>query len=92
MKSRVKPRILEAAASLFAERGYWETTTRQIARRARTTEGSIYRLFGNKRELFRRALGAAPRPRRGGKKRVAGGTGGFLVFVWVGALSDFMKR
>jgi AcrR family transcriptional regulator len=41
-------RIVEAAAELFAERGYSATTTRALAQRAGVNEVTIFRLFGSK--------------------------------------------
>lgn len=59
MASRIEPRILEAAIALFADFGYFGVTTRDIARKARVTEGSIYRLFGSKDRLFESSLETA---------------------------------
>lgn len=58
MASKIEPRILDAAISLFADYGYFGVTTRNIARKARVTEGSIYRLFSSKDNLFGSALDA----------------------------------
>ncbi len=44
--------LLDAAASVFAERGYAGATTKEIARCAGVSEGTIYRHFADKRELF----------------------------------------
>ena len=51
-------RILEAAAVLFAERGYAATTTRAIAERAGVNEVTLFRKFKNKRGILE-ALGAS---------------------------------
>jgi len=52
--------IIEAAAALFAERGYEHTTTHQIAARAGVSVGALYRYFANKEalviELYRRYI------------------------------------
>jgi AcrR family transcriptional regulator len=56
MSSKIKPRILDAAIALFADHGYFGVTTRDIARKARVTEGSIYRLFDGKDGLFEGSL------------------------------------
>ena len=45
-------RILEAAASLFVERGYDVTTMENIAERAQTSIGSVYQFYPNKRAMF----------------------------------------
>jgi AcrR family transcriptional regulator len=58
MASKIEPRILDAAISLFADYGYFGVTTRDVARKAKVTEGSIYRLFSSKDHLFERSLEA----------------------------------
>lgn len=45
-------RILDAAARLFAERGYQATTTRQIADLADVNEVTLFRGFGNKQGVL----------------------------------------
>jgi len=50
-------KILEAAAELFAERGYASTTTRAIANRAGVNEVTLFRKFKNKRGVLE-SLGA----------------------------------
>ncbi|MEW8977859.1 MAG: TetR/AcrR family transcriptional regulator [Symbiobacterium sp.] len=45
-------RILDAALDLISERGYNGATTAEIARRAGVAEGTIYRYFKDKKELF----------------------------------------
>lgn len=47
-----KKRLVDAAAKVFAERGYSGATTKEIARAAGVAEGTIYRHFADKRELF----------------------------------------
>lgn len=49
-------KILDAAAGLFAERGYAATTTRSIAERAGVNEVTLFRRFDNKLGVLR-ALG-----------------------------------
>jgi AcrR family transcriptional regulator len=46
-----KEAILEAALALFAEKGADATTTREIAERADTSEGNLYRHFEGKEAL-----------------------------------------
>jgi AcrR family transcriptional regulator len=48
--------IARAALALFVEVGVEGATTRAIARRAGTTEGSLYRHYAGKAELARRVL------------------------------------
>jgi AcrR family transcriptional regulator len=45
-------RILEAAAMIFAEKGYARATTRAIASAAGVNEVTLFRHFGSKRNLF----------------------------------------
>lgn len=44
--------ILDAAARLFAERGFHRTTTRDIAEAADIAEGTLYNYFLNKNDLL----------------------------------------
>lgn len=44
--------ILDAAAQVFAERGYDAATTEEIARVAGTSIGSVYQFFPNKLAIF----------------------------------------
>jgi len=44
--------ILDAAARLFAERGFHRTTTRDIANAADVAEGTLYNYFANKDDLL----------------------------------------
>ena len=45
-------RILQAAFSAFMEAGYGETSTLEIARRARVSKRELYALVGNKQEML----------------------------------------
>jgi AcrR family transcriptional regulator len=45
-------RILEAAFSAFTEAGYTETSTLEIAKRARVSKRELYTLVGNKQEML----------------------------------------
>jgi AcrR family transcriptional regulator len=44
--------LFDAAAELFAERGYRRTTVRDIAARAGANQALLFRYFGSKEELF----------------------------------------
>ena len=48
--------LLESARALFAERGYANTSTREIARAASVSEPMIFRHFGSKAKLFEEAV------------------------------------
>lgn len=52
-----RDRLIDAAADLFAERGYERTGIQDIARRAGLTSGAIYSNFRGKRELLLAAMG-----------------------------------
>jgi len=53
--------ILDVAATLFAERGFWGADTQELADRVGVGKGTLYRYFPSKRELF---LAAADRAMR----------------------------
>jgi AcrR family transcriptional regulator len=54
--AEVRSRILSAAIALFAERGYGDATTREIARRAEVAEQVIFRIYPTKQALFDAAV------------------------------------
>jgi AcrR family transcriptional regulator len=58
IRSRRQEEILEAAAKLFADRGYSEANTQELADLLQVGKGTIYRYFPTKQELF---LAAADR-------------------------------
>jgi AcrR family transcriptional regulator len=45
-------KILDAAQELFLDIGYFETTTKKISKQSGLAEGTIYRYFENKEDLF----------------------------------------
>lgn len=45
--------LLDAARSLFAEKGYHEATAEEIVQRAGLTRGALYHHFEDKKDLFR---------------------------------------
>jgi AcrR family transcriptional regulator len=47
-----KARILKAALSLFAQKGYAKTTTKELANRAKVAEGTIFRHFNHKKDIL----------------------------------------
>jgi AcrR family transcriptional regulator len=47
-----RPRILDAAFSAFMEKGYADTSTLEIAKRARVSKRELYALVGNKQEML----------------------------------------
>lgn len=48
--------LLKVARKLFAERGYADTATEEVVRRARVTRGALYHHFGGKQDLFEAVL------------------------------------
>jgi len=50
--------LLEAARSLFVDRGYGDTSTPEVAAAAGITRGALYHHFTDKRDLFRQVLEA----------------------------------
>src|SRR5947209_15674840 len=53
-----RQRILEAAFSAFMERGFAETSTLEIATRARASKRELYAQFGNKQEMLAACIAA----------------------------------
>lgn len=51
-----RARILSSAWHLFAEQGYDETTTRQIARHAEVADGTVFSHFPTKLEMLREGM------------------------------------
>ncbi len=47
-----KNRILEAAVTLFSNKGYYKTNTKEIAKKAKVAVGSFYSYFKNKKAVF----------------------------------------
>jgi AcrR family transcriptional regulator len=47
-----RTQILMGASQVFAEKGYHQATTKEIAKAAGVSEGTIYNYFANKRDLL----------------------------------------
>lgn len=56
LRKRREEQILDAAARLFAQRGYDRVNTQELADRLGVGKGTIYRYFASKRELFLAAV------------------------------------
>ncbi len=59
LKERVRNTILSSARSEFREKGFKNSSMREIARGAGVTAGNLYRYFENKEELFCTVVGPA---------------------------------
>ena len=55
-KIRTRQKVLDAARSLFAERGYEPATIRDIAKGAGMSTGAVFANFQDKAELFEAVL------------------------------------
>jgi len=56
IRTRRQEEILDAAAKLFADRGYSETNVQELADILQVGKGTIYRYFPTKQELFLAAV------------------------------------
>jgi len=56
-EAAVRSRILDSAFEAFMERGYAETSTLEIATRARVSKRELYALVGNKQAMLIAAIG-----------------------------------
>ena len=65
--------ILDMATALFAQHGYSDTITQDLAERLQVGKGTLYRYFPSKRELF---LAAVDRVMRRLRERVDAGLAG----------------
>jgi AcrR family transcriptional regulator len=50
-KERTRRAILRAALDLFAQKGFYQTTTKAISRQARIAEGTLFNYFETKEDL-----------------------------------------
>src|SRR3954454_20523702 len=50
-KEKTRRAILQAALALFAEKGFYQTTTKAISRKARIAEGTLFNYFETKEDL-----------------------------------------
>ncbi|MBD0384387.1 TetR/AcrR family transcriptional regulator [Paenibacillus sedimenti] len=59
--SNVKQQIIQAAIQLFAEKGYYKTTTAGIANAVGVTQPYVFHFFRNKEQLYLAVLEQAIR-------------------------------
>lgn len=83
--------LLEAATTLFFERGFGGTTLEDVATAAQVTRGAVYHHFANKRDLFEAVLAALEED---AKRRVTAVTEGIddpweSAFVGLDAFLEF---
>lgn len=75
----MRERIVAAAIQVIRERGVTRATTKEIARAAKVSEGSLYNHFENKTALFGAAFGAVTSGIRGAMLQVASSVGSGTV-------------
>src|SRR5262245_51464954 len=56
LQARRRDEILDAAVTIFSERGYDEADTQELADRLGVAKGTLYRYFRSKRELFQAVI------------------------------------
>lgn len=71
----MRERIVAAAVRVMAERGATNATTKEIAREAGVSEGSLYNHFQNKTELFGAAFGSVSSGIRAAMQELFGALG-----------------
>ena len=76
----VRARLIEAAADVFAEKGYEGAGVQEIARRAGLTTGAIYSRFSGKADLLAATIEARRRLYLTGQP--AGLASGWLSAQW----------
>ena len=64
-RAQTRQALLDAAANLFAERGYHDTTVPHIVRAAGVSQGTFYQYFGNRRDVLIALTQVAREPYRG---------------------------
>lgn len=71
--------IVQAALSVFAEKGFAAAKLEDIAKRAGVSKGAIYLYFETKEDIFRAVVGQAIAPNVGAVKAMAAGHPGPLA-------------
>jgi len=56
LQARRRDEILDAAVTIFSEKGYDEADTQELADRLGVAKGTLYRYFRSKRELFQAVI------------------------------------
>lgn len=63
-RAQTRQALMDAAAKLFAERGYHKTTVPSIVREAGVSQGTFYQYFGNRRDVLLAITQVAHEPSR----------------------------
>ncbi|MFZ4862625.1 TetR/AcrR family transcriptional regulator [Sphingobacterium sp. Mn56C] len=77
-----KEKIMQAALSLFAEKGYGDTSTKEIAAEAGVSEALIFKHFGNKDALLSHLI-------KSGYRRILQHHRGMMTYV---NAKDFLRN
>ncbi|MEB6381542.1 TetR/AcrR family transcriptional regulator [Leclercia adecarboxylata] len=73
--------ILDAATSVFAEKGYAGTNLNEVAKRAGVSKGTLYRYFDTKEDIFRAVAQAAFTANLEGMEKSASGFNGSVSLL-----------
>ncbi|MCP2202477.1 transcriptional regulator, TetR family [Lentzea flava] len=71
----VPERLIDAATSLFADKGYERVAVQEIVERAGVTKGAMYHYFGSKDDLLHEIYGRLLRMQTERLDKIAGGAG-----------------
>lgn len=86
--------VLDAAAKVFARKGYFQAGVAEICNRANISNGALYKYFKNKEDLFETVLGRTTQLLREQSELMAGGE----ASIWArleaifGAVAPFIDR
>ena len=88
-KARTRERLLDAAARIFARKGYAGATVEEIDEAAGYTIGALYAHFGGKREMFLELMSSRASRRRTAVAEILRADDGLDP---VDALAEFLER
>lgn len=78
----VRATILEAAESVFGERGYADAKIAEVARRAGLAAGTLYNYFDNKESIFRALIEHRAEEFMGGLEAIGSGDEASSIAWW----------
>ncbi|WP_406186421.1 TetR/AcrR family transcriptional regulator [Streptomyces sp. NBC_01006] len=84
--------VLRTAIGAFAARGYWGTTTAEVAKAAGISQAYVYRLFPSKEQLFTAVVGHCFVQVRAGLEQAAAEAKGSSAEVVLDAMGDAYAR